>query len=113
MALLIGAATFLLKRTVPEWTQEGAHSHRTYLLINLGYSATAGLAGGYVTGWIAKENPLVHVLALALIVLLLGALAALQMRGKQPILYQLLLTALTPVAVFTGGLLRLKVMGLY
>lgn len=113
MAALIGFATFLLKRTVPEWIEQTAQPSRGYLFVNLGYSVAAGLGGGYVAGWIARENPIIHALALALIVLLLSALSALQLRGKQPILYQLLLTALTPVAVFAGGLLRLRVLGLY
>lgn len=113
MALLISLATVLINRTIPEWTEKGAKSKRSYLLINLGYTAAAGIAGGYVTTWVARENPLVYALALAVIVLLLGALSALQLRGQQPILYQVLLTALTPVAVIAGGLLRLRVAGLY
>jgi len=65
-----------------------------------------------VTAWLAKGNPLIHVLALALIVLLLSALSALQMRGQQPIWYQLALIALTPAGILVGGLIRLKVMGI-
>lgn len=113
MAALIGLATFLLNRLVPEWTTQGAKSRRSYLLVNIGYSMVAGLVGGYVATWIAHENQLVHLLALALVVLFLGALSALQMRGRQPLFYQLLVTALTPVAVVAGGLLRLRLLGLY
>lgn len=112
MAVLIGFATFLLNRTVPEWTAERSASKRTYLVVNIGYTIVAALAGGYITTWIARENQFVHLLALALVTLLLGALSALQMRGKQPVLYQLLLAALTPMAVVAGGFLRLRVMGI-
>jgi hypothetical protein len=55
---------------------------------------------------------LIHTLALALIVLLLSALSALQQRGMQPIWYQLTLLAVTPIGVFIGGLLRLRQMGI-
>jgi hypothetical protein len=70
------------------------------------------MLGGYVTAWIATGNPLTYVLALALIVLLLSALSALQLRGKQPIWYQLLLIAISPIGVLAGGLIRLRLPGL-
>jgi len=46
------------------------------------------------------------VLALALVVLALSALSALQSRGKQPVWYQLALVAITPIGVLAGGLVR-------
>jgi hypothetical protein len=52
------------------------------------------------------------VLALALIVLLLAALSAMQSRGMQPIWYQLMLVAITPLGVLAGGLVRLRVLGI-
>ena len=70
------------------------------------------MSGGYVTAWIATDRTLIHVLVLALIVLVLGALSALQQRGRQPIWYQLLLIAITPVGVVLGGLLRMKLLGI-
>jgi hypothetical protein len=48
---------------------------------------------------------------LALIVLLLAALSALQQRGQQPMWYQLTLIALTPAGVAVGGFIRLRIMG--
>jgi hypothetical protein len=80
--------------------------------VNLGYSFAAAMVGGYITAWVSKENPLIHALALALIVLLLAALSALQQRGMQPIWYQLLLVAITPLGVVLGGLLRLRILGI-
>ena len=70
------------------------------------------MLGGYVTAWIAQGNVLAYIAALALIVLLLAALSALQLRGQQPIWYQLLLVAVMPVGVLLGELLRLRIAGL-
>jgi hypothetical protein len=83
-----------------------------YIFVNLGYSFLAAAAGGYVTAWLAVANPLFHVLALAIIVLALAALSALQAKGKQPVWYQLTLVAMTPIGVLAGGLVRLRVMGI-
>jgi hypothetical protein len=67
---------------------------------------------GYVTAWAAAANPLIHMLALGIVVLALAALSALQSKGKQPIWYQLALVAITPLGVLAGGLLRLRVLGI-
>jgi NADH:ubiquinone oxidoreductase subunit 6 (subunit J) len=83
-----------------------------YVAVNLGYSFLAASAGGYVTGWAAVANPLIHVLALALVVLLLAALSAMQSRGKQPIWYALALVVISPIGVLAGGLVRLRVLGI-
>jgi hypothetical protein len=80
--------------------------------VNLGYSFLAAAAGGYVTAWLAAGNPLFQVLALAIIVLAIAAMSAMQARGKQPIWYQLTLTALSPLGVFAGGLVRMRVLGI-
>lgn len=115
IALLVAIATFVEKLMTPKTTDEVDETlrpRRLDLLLNLGYSVLFAATGGYVTAWIARENPLVHTLALAMVVLLLSALSALQLKGKQPVGYQLALTALTPLAVLSGGLLRLKQLGL-
>jgi len=116
IAILVAITTLVLKRIAPEMVDEESASQkkprRLHLLLNLGYSALFGAVGGYVTAWIAHANPIIHTLALALVVLLLSAMAALQMKGRQPVSYQLALTALTPLAVLGGGLLRLKQLGL-
>jgi hypothetical protein len=112
MAVLVAVATAVLAKFVPEWVGAPGQPRAGYIFVNLGYSFTAAMVGGYVTAWLAQGNPLIHVLALALIVLLLSALSALQLRGQQPIWYQLTLTALTPLGVFAGGMIRLKIMGI-
>jgi hypothetical protein len=112
MALLVIAIDALLTRLVPSWTSTEGKPQPGYVVVNLGYSFLAAAAGGYVTAWAANANPLIHVLALALIVLLLAALSALQSRRKQPIWFQLALVAISPIGVLAGGLVRLRVLGI-
>jgi len=112
MAVLVIVMTALLTRLTPGWVAKEGKPEPGYVFVNLGYSFVAAAAGGYVTAWVAGANPLIHVLMLALTVLLLAALSAMQSRGKQPIWYQLALVAITPVGVFAGGLVRLRVLGI-
>lgn len=111
MAALIAVITALLKRLTPEWVGKSEVPKPGYMFVNLGYSFLAAAAGGYVTAWIAEHNPLIHVLALAITVLLLAAMSVLQQRGRQPASYMLALVALTPLGVLAGGLVRLRVLG--
>ena len=111
MAALVALLTALLKKITPSWVGEPQKNKPGYIFVNLGYSFLAAASGGYVTAWIAGHNPLIHVLALAITVLLLAALSALQQRGKQPVWYMLTLVALTPLGTLAGGLLRLRVLG--
>ena len=112
MVLLVMGVTALLTQLVPSWVGEVGRPQPAYVFVNLGYSFLAAAAGGYVTSWIAAANPLVHVLALGIVVLALAALSAMQSRGKQPIWYQLALVAISPLGVLAGGLLRLRVLGI-
>jgi hypothetical protein len=121
LALLAGYATFaalvialtaLLARLVPGWVGSEGNPQFAYVFVNLGYSFLAAAAGGYVTAWVAVANPLIHVLALAMVVLALAALSALQSRGKLPVWYALSLLAISPIGVLAGGLVRLRVLGI-
>jgi hypothetical protein len=112
MAALVALITALLKILTPGWMSEMGRPKPGYIFVNLGYSFLAAAGGGYVTAWIAQHNPLIHVLALAIIVLLLAAMSALQQRGQQPVWYMLALVALTPLGVLAGGLVRLRVLGI-
>jgi hypothetical protein len=112
MVLLVIVLTALLTWMVPSWTGAEGKPEPGYAFVNLGYSFLAAAAGGYVTAWAAGANPLYHVLALGMAVLALAALSALQSRGKQPILYALVLVAISPVGVLAGGLVRLRVVGI-
>jgi hypothetical protein len=112
MALLVIGINALLTRLVPSWTGAEGRPQPGYVVVNLGYSLLSAAAGGYVTAWAAAANPLIHVLALGLVVLALAALSALQSRGKQPIWYQLALVAISPLGVLAGGLVRMRVLGI-
>lgn len=112
MAALVVLATALLTRLTPSWSADEGRPTAGYAFVNLGYSFLAAAAGGYVTAWLAPANPLYPVLTLAVVVLALAALSALQAKGKLPIAYQLALVALTPLGVLAGGLVRLRVLGI-
>ena len=112
MAVLVVVVTALLTRLTPGWTGAEGRPQPGYVFVNLGYSLLAAAAGGYVTAWVAAANPLLHVLALGVVVLALAALSALQSRGKQPIWYALTLVAVMPLGVLAGGLVRLRVLGI-
>ena len=112
MAVLVGVLTALLMRLTPSWVGDEGKPRPGYIFVNLGYSFLAAAAGGYVTSWVAAANPMYHVMALGMIVLVLAALSALQSRGKQPIWYQLTLVAITPLGVLAGGLMRLRALGI-
>jgi hypothetical protein len=112
IALLAIALTAVQERMVPSWSDRLAKPQSGYVFVNLGSSFLATAAGGYVTAWAAAANPLIHVLALGIVVLALAALSALQARGKQPIWYQLALVAISPIGVLAGGLVRLRVLGI-
>ncbi len=111
IAVLVTVLTVLLQRLTPDWVVQDGPPKPGYVFVNLGYSFVAAACGGYVTAWIAGQNPLIHVLALAIVVLLLAALSALQQRGNQPIWYLLVLVAVTPIGVLVGGLIRLRALG--
>jgi hypothetical protein len=110
--LLAMGITALLAHMVPSWVGAEGRPGPAYVFVNLGYLFLAAAAGGYVTAWVAAANPLIHVLALGLVVLALAALSALQARGKQPIWYQLALVAISPLGVLAGGLVRLRALGI-
>ncbi len=111
MAVLITVATAAITRSLPRLIGEPEHPRRRYLLLNLVYSAAFAASGGYVTAIVAKADPLRTVLMLAIVILLLSALSALQLRGRQPVAYQFALIVLTPVAALAGGLLRMHEAG--
>ena len=112
MAAIVVVVTALLRWLAPEWTGIKPRPTAGYVFVNLGYSFLAAAAGGYATAWMAGMSPLSSVLALAVAVLALGAISALQARGRQPAWYQLVLLILAPLGVVAGGLVRLRVMGI-
>jgi hypothetical protein len=112
MTALVFAITMLLMKRAPAWVGAANKPNPSYLMTNIAYSFVAAAAGGYITAWIAADNPLPRVLALAIAVLAMSAISALEARGRQPLGYQIALAVLAPVGVLAGGLIRLKVVGL-
>jgi hypothetical protein len=110
--LIVIVVTALLQRLAPEWVGTDRRPRAGYAFVNLGYSFLAAAAGGYVTAWAAGASALRNILALAVVVLVLGAIGALQSRGRQPAWYQLMLLVIGPFGVVAGGLVRLRVVGI-
>lgn len=121
--LLVITFNALVARLAPSWAgaEDGAEMAAGvrpqawgpgYVFVNLGDAFLAAAAGGYVTAWMGAASPLVHVLALGMVVLALAALSVLQERGKQPVWFQLTMVAISPLGVLAGGLVRLRVLGI-
>lgn len=110
---LMGIATALLRRIAPNVTRDDAPPDPFIMAVNVGAGLVCSLLGGYVTARYSQGNPIVHAMMLALAVLLLSAMSALQMKGRQPVYYLLILTIIPPLAVLCGALLRLRQMGLH
>ncbi len=106
------AATLVLRRRVPSWAGAQPKPGAGYTMANGGILLVASAAGGWVTAQLAQANPLVHALALALALLLLSALTAMQARGRQPLWYLLMMLPVAPLGVFAGGILFLRWTGL-
>jgi len=112
MAAIVIAVTAIFGRLTPDWVGAEGKPDAGYVFVNLGYSFLAAAAGGYVTAWIAAANPMANILGLAVVVLAVGAVSALQARGKQPVFYVIALLVMSPLGVVAGGLVRLRVMGI-
>jgi hypothetical protein len=102
----------LAARLVPSWADEAGKRLPSYAFVQLGLSFLAAVPGGYVTAWVAQANPLIQVLALGIVVLAVGALSALQSKGKAPVWLLLAQVAISPLGVLAGGLARLRVLGI-
>jgi len=111
MAVLVMGVTALLSRLTPGWVGSEGRPGPGYVFVNLGYSFLAAAAGGYVTACVVDVNPLPLVLGLAVVVLVMGAISALQARGRQPVWYQVALLVISPLGVVAGGLVRLRATG--
>jgi hypothetical protein len=108
---LTGIATALLRRFAPSIVDVDAKPDRFAMSVNIGLSLIFSILGGYVTARYSEGNPQTHAFMLAIAVLLLSAISAVQMKNKQPIYYLLILTVIPPLAVLAGGILRLHQMG--
>jgi hypothetical protein len=112
LVLLGMGLTALAARLVPSWAGAAGQQQPSFAFVHLGFSFLSGAAGGYVTAWVAAANPLIQVLALALVVLLLAAMSALQSKGKMAVWFLLAQVAISPLGVLAGGLARLRMLGI-
>jgi hypothetical protein len=112
IAMLVTGMEAMLNRLSPEWAGTEGKLQPGYAFVNLGWAFLAAASGGYLTAWVSAANPLIHVLVLAIVILAIAALSALQERGKHPIWYALTLLAVMPLGVLAGGLVRLRVLGI-
>jgi hypothetical protein len=120
LALLTGFVTMVvpvflingfLQSRLPEWVGEEGSPRPVYVAVNLLYSFLAAVGGGFVTAFIAHQNALDTALALAIVILVLGALSTLQAKVKPPLWYLVPLLIVSPLGVIAGGLLRIKFLG--
>jgi DMSO reductase anchor subunit len=111
IAVPVVLITGALQSRVPQWVGKEGHPRPAYVAVNLCYSFLFSVAGGLVTAWIARDNPLGTVLALAIVILVLGALSALQSKDRQPLRYRIALLVVSPVGVVAGGIFRVKLSG--
>lgn len=82
-----------------------------YLLANLLMSFVAAVAGGWVTGLVARRSPLAHAGALSCLLLVLSLLMALiawmnPEASRQPVWYPWITAVLGAAGALVGGLLR-------
>lgn len=111
ITVLMLGFTMALRKAPPDWVSANGRPTPAYVLANLGYSFLAAAAGGFVSAWMERGNPLGGSLALAIVVLVMSAVSALEQRGKQPLALHVALLVISPAGVFLGGLIRLWAMG--
>ena len=81
----------------------------TYLMLNLVANALAGLAGGATAMKLSPHTPHGHVLALAVVILLLSLPSAFSGPAPgQPAWYGLVMSIIGPLSVLAGGLLMIR-----
>ncbi|HEY3706719.1 MAG TPA: hypothetical protein VGL22_16770 [Terracidiphilus sp.] len=110
---IVFTTTMALMKGCPRWVGTPGRPSPAYVLVNMAYCFVGAVAGGFMTAMIAAADPLRTVLVLAVIVLVMSALSALECRGRQPIRYQIFLAVLGPIGVVFGGILRLKLVSLF
>jgi hypothetical protein len=112
MTVLVLVFTRLHARAIPNWAALRKRPTTAYVFVNVCAAFVSGVAGGYISAWIADEQLLGGVVALAIVALVMGGISTLEQRGKQPLWYQLLLAVIPSLGVVAGGLLRMKVLGI-
>jgi hypothetical protein len=108
---LTGIATLFLRQMMPSLARIGTKPDAFAMIVNIGLGLIFSMLGGYVTARYSRGNPIAHAFMLAIVVLLLGAISAVQMKSKQPVYYLILSAVIPPLSVLAGGLLWLHQTG--
>lgn len=92
----------------PETFTPGVPLPTGWLLVTLAISAIWSVAAGFVTGVIARQKEIAHVIALALVALIVsgGFVSRNRNLGQVPIWYVIAGEVLTSLAILAGGWLR-------
>jgi Na+/citrate or Na+/malate symporter len=102
IALLTGITTLLMRWLVPSWTR--LPPSRSAQFFNLAATCLYSAIAGSVTALLAPISPLIHSLILAIIVLLVSAIAASELRGQALGFYPLALAVLPSLATLGAGI---------
>jgi hypothetical protein len=78
----------------------------SYMTVNLLYSFGAAVAGGYIAALIAGRAPLAHGIALAVLLLVMSGVSAVQSKGWQPGWYLVTLAVVCPLFCVLGAWLK-------
>jgi hypothetical protein len=82
---------------------QSGHPTPVYLALNMAYSLAAAALGGWVAARIAGRSPVAHGVALAVLILALGALQFLHPAPGQSFAYLTFLTIAPPLAAVAGA----------
>jgi hypothetical protein len=110
-AILVGGSTALASAAlgVQQQPESGETVPITYLAANLFLGLVSAVVGGYVCGWIAPSNPVVHAAILAGLfgVLSLATAVTTGAAPGQPIWYPWVIGVIGISGVVIGGVVRL------
>ena len=109
IAITSFAANFAIGRIVPDFFVPGVSlSNSVVLVLILAYSIAFSGLGGYVTAWLAARSPMSHVIALTIVQLGGGIVAATQAGGALPRWFAVAVVILPAPAILFGGALKTR-----
>jgi len=102
MAVIVIVLTLL---SVKLFHLQSGHPTPAYLVVNVVYSLAAALVAGIVAGKIADRSAVAHGIALAILMLIFGAISFSHHPLGQPLWYQVFLLLAPPLAAIAGSAL--------
>ena len=106
VVVVMVTTVILVRRLKVDWSAGSGGLSPAYLTGNLVCSAIAALAGGWVTAARAPDRPLVHGIALALLMAAMNLLSMRQQHGRQPSWYPMTLLVAMPLIAGSGAWLQ-------